>query len=261
MADFPAPPFAGETDDIIRSRMLDAVSPDFIKVEGDVVYDMLQPAALEIERAYNYLETQFGEAFPATATGEYLDALALDRTGLVRVEGESDDAFRVKVLAALATPPGAGSQRDFRAWLADVPGLGPVTAESTAPGEITVWVIADDHDIADAGLIADAQDVLDVKAPITATATAAGATLVRSGDLSISLTSATAAQVTTWTAAIEAYMATLEPGRDWRIETVLAEADIPPERYLEHNFAGAIGSPLTAATSETFRATSVTIVT
>lgn len=256
---FPPPPFAGETDDTIRTRMLDAVDPSFIRTEGDVIWDMLQPSALELERAYNYLETQFGEAFPATATGEYLDALALDRAGLVRLEGEDDDAFRVKLLAALATPPGAGSLRDYRTWLADVPGLGPINAVSTSPGTVDVYVIAADHSEPDAGLIADAQAVLDAQAPVSATVVADGAGLLLDGVFTITLTSATDAQKTTWATAVARYMATLAPGQDFRIATVLATAGIPAERYQTHNFATSMDAVVVANDNQTFRATSVVI--
>lgn len=239
--------------------MLDAIADSYSKTEGDIVYDFVQPVALEIERAYQELETMVGEVFPATATGEYLDALALQLTGLVRITGESDDAFRTKVLAALGAPAGAGSQRDYRTWLADVPGLGPVTAFSSGAGTVSVFVVADDHTVAGSPLVSDAQDVLDVVSPVTAAVTAVAASLSIDGPFTLTLTGSSAAQVTTWTAAVQAYFDSLHPGDSFNLYELLAQAEIPASRYVSHDFDGNDDVVITATAGQAFHASPVTI--
>lgn len=239
--------------------MLDAITDDYIKTEGDIVHDFVQPVALEIEQAYQELETMIGEVFPATASGEYLDALALQLTGLERIEGESDEDFRAKVLEALGAPAGAGSQRDYRTWLAGVEGLGPVTAFKSGTGTVSVFVVADDHTAAGSPLVAAAQAVLDVVSPVTATVTAVAATLVADGPFALTLTGSSAAQVTTWTAGVQAYFDALHPGDDFNIYELLASAGIPASRYIDHDLDGDSSATIALSENNAIHASPITI--
>ncbi|KIQ93890.1 hypothetical protein LH47_02040 [Anoxybacillus thermarum] len=53
--------FEDQTFDVIMQRMLSRIPDDFDKRQGSVIWDMLAPAALELERAYQqlYLVTQW----------------------------------------------------------------------------------------------------------------------------------------------------------------------------------------------------------
>lgn len=256
---FPAPPFAGESDDSIRTRMLDAVADTFIKVEGDPIYDMLQPAALELERAYAEMETMVAEVFPATATGEYLDALALQYTGLERNTDETDADFRARVLDAMGAPAGAGTQRDYRAWLSGVAGIGPVTAVSTDPNEVTVYVLDEGHEAADAPLLADALSALNAVKPVSVTVLTAAPTLLLDGPFVLTLPGSSSSQRTEWTTLVTEYLDSIHPGTDFNIYALLGAAGIPESYYDSHDFDGNTTASVPAVGSESFHATTVTL--
>lgn len=259
MSDIPTPPFAGETAETVLERMLDAVDDGFIKVEGDVIYDMLAPAALEIEKVYQELETYMGEVFPATASGAYLDALALQLTGLTRLTDETDESFRTKVLAALVTPSGAGTEADYRRWLADVAGLGKMQVKNTGTNEVTVYGLATDHTAAAVGVVADMQAALDASSPITVDAIAATTTIAISGAFQLTLTSATAAEIATWEPLIETYLDDLIPGEDFNVYALMGYAAIPTARYDSLDFNGTTTDTIAVADGSALKATSVEV--
>lgn len=234
----PPPPYAGETEDTIRDRMLDAVDDSFIKTEGDVIYDMLQPAAMELARTYMELEAAQLMSFPATATGAYLDALALQFTGLERTTDETDASFRVRVLDAMAAPPGAGTVRDFRTWVSAVAGTGPIEVVNEGAGAVTVYVIADDHTVADGTLLGLVQNALDTHQPVSCTATATAADIFIDGDFTLLLRSVTSAQAFAYQEAVQSYFDGLAPGDDFNIYALLAAVGIPTSNYVSHNLDG-----------------------
>lgn len=143
MSDLPDPPFADEDEASIRDRMLTSVDPAFNTDEGDLVYDMLTPAAIELDLAYDAMEIALGEAFITTATGAFLDALALQLTGLTRATvDETDDSYRSRALAVATTVQGSGTAADYKTWALGYTGIGFVTVEPAWSGAGTVRVLA-----------------------------------------------------------------------------------------------------------------------
>lgn len=255
MTDIPPPPFAGTTAEQVLTRMLDGVDDAFIKTEGDIIHDMLAPPALEIERVYAELEGQMEQVFPATATGDYLTAHAEAR-GLERLTGESDDALRARLLAALRSPMGAGSVADYRRWLGDVPDLAPIQVVNEGSGALSVYVRYADMTTADSPLLAAVQAVLDAEAPATATATATAATQT-SAPFYLTLTSYSAAQQAAWTEGVWRYWRSLAPGDDFNIYNLLIFAGIPVERYVEHAVDSNTAATIARSDGATFRITEV----
>lgn len=78
--------FEEETFEAIMERMLARMPNNISKEEGDVVYDLLAPAALELESAYATLDVIFDLAFADTTYGEYLDRRVAEQ-GLERKSG------------------------------------------------------------------------------------------------------------------------------------------------------------------------------
>lgn len=60
----------------ILKNMLNNVNNEYDKSEGNIFYDNLAPASIEIEKIYETLEYIFLNSFAETATGMYLDNIA-----------------------------------------------------------------------------------------------------------------------------------------------------------------------------------------
>lgn len=75
--------YESETFDTIMERMLARISDDIDKRQGSVVYDMLAPAAIELEQAYMEMDNVLNLGFADTTYGEYLDRRAAEQ-GLTR---------------------------------------------------------------------------------------------------------------------------------------------------------------------------------
>lgn len=237
MSDIPPPPFAGETAQTVLTRMLDTVDDALIKTEGDIIHDMLAPAALELERAYGELEGQMLQVFPATATSTYLDALALTYGGgMERLEGETDDQLRARLLDTMATPAGAGSASDYKRWLAPLTELGPSSAANMGSGNVNVYIRQYAHDAvnATAPQIAAAQAIVDDRRPITANNVFVAAATMVPENFAIGLTSFTQGELDSWTEGIKSYFRSLAPGDSFTIDGLLATAGIPVSRYSWH---------------------------
>lgn len=83
------------TEDIVKSRMLDNVGSDLDKREGSFVYDAISPASIEVALAYIALDQVLQLGFAETSSGDYLKMRAHEH-------GVEERA------ATCATGPGAG---------------------------------------------------------------------------------------------------------------------------------------------------------
>lgn len=77
------PLYTDETFDTIMERMLARLPDDIDKREGSVVYDLLAPAAVELEQAYMEMDNVLNIGFIDTTYGEYIDRRAAEQ-GLTR---------------------------------------------------------------------------------------------------------------------------------------------------------------------------------
>jgi uncharacterized phage protein gp47/JayE len=75
--------YESETFDTIMERMLARLPDDIDKSEGSPIYDMLAPAAIELEQAYMEMDNVLNLGFADTTYGEYLDRRAAEQ-GLTR---------------------------------------------------------------------------------------------------------------------------------------------------------------------------------
>lgn len=171
----PDPPFAVETEVTIRERMMTAVDPAFNLDPGDFVYDMLTPAAIEIDRLYDAMQIFMGEAFIATASGAYLDALGEQLGALARLTGEADETYRARLLARLGAPVGAGNAADYSVWAYETGLVGFVTVLPVwaGAGTVKVLVATTGRSAVSGGDLTTIATYIGTKAPIGATVTVA----------------------------------------------------------------------------------------
>lgn len=230
----PDPPFSGETEISIRERMLDAVDTTFNKAEGDIVYDMLTPTAMELEQVYDSLEESLRQSFVQTAEADFLDLLGVQLTGLTRLNGETDTAYRRRLLIRLSAPRGAGNIADYKTWaLEAMPAGSFVGVEPLWAGDGTVRVLlADDaRAAATADQISTVAAYLATKAPVGAVVTVAAITIA-TVPMAITVVLAPGFANTTifqaeLTAALQEYIDTLAPGDDViRAELIAAAMDV-----------------------------------
>lgn len=177
--DLPDPPFAAETEDTIRARMLTWVSDSLSKDQGDIVWDMLTPAAIEIDRLYDQIEFTVEQCFAATATGTYLDALGQMYAGMARDVDEPDDAYRNRLLTRIQAPVGAGSDADYRTWALEAHGdiaFAGVEPLWAGPNTVRVLVAQANRTAATATQLAAVDDHLSTLAPLGSAVTVASAT-------------------------------------------------------------------------------------
>lgn len=104
---------------------------------------------------------------------------------------ESDDALRARVVGRMQAPPMGGSASDYVAWALAVPGVTRAWVFPLAggPGTVTVRFVRDGDAsiIPSAGEVADVQDYIDERRPVTATVTvAAPSALALNPNISIS---------------------------------------------------------------------------
>ena len=186
--DSPISPFAAETTSTVLSRMLASVNASFNRDPGDVIYDLLVPAATETARIYDGLDAAFQQLFISTATGANLTLLASQLFGMSRIASEPDASLRSRLQIRAALPRSGGNEADWIGWALEVPGVA-WAGVTEAAGVITVYVAPDRETLVPTGspFLATTDAYLQSKKP-------AGAVLLVAGltpwfiDISLSLT-------------------------------------------------------------------------
>lgn len=89
-------------------------------------------------------------------------------------DAETDDALRARLLARIRKPPQGGAAADYLAWALEVPGVTRAWVFSAQAGEVDLFFVrdADLSPIPDAAEVADVQDWIDARRPVTALFTA-----------------------------------------------------------------------------------------
>lgn len=82
---------------------------------------------------------QFASSPPNVATNATVTGSAV-----VGAEGESEDVYRARVLRRYQRRPQGGAYADYQAWGTEVPGIRNVFPYTGAPGEVDVYVEAED---------------------------------------------------------------------------------------------------------------------
>lgn len=145
-------------------------------------------------------------------------------------EVETDDAYRVRLLLAWASPKGGGNQADYQRWGLDEPGVGHVTVQPNWDGAGTVrLVITDKENNPSSGTVVDSlQARLDPdpgeglgQAPVGAVVTVAtptqvpvdvSATVTFSSGFNLDGSGGAIASEDALDEALAAYINTLDPG-------------------------------------------------
>ncbi|EJL22476.1 baseplate J/gp47 family protein, partial [Brevibacillus sp. BC25] len=127
--DKPEMPILRETPDQIYQRMANRMAliaqqrgetPPATE-EGEIFYDLGYPIAEEISDQQQLFEYGFLQRFLPWADGEFLDATGVF-FGLSRNEGETDDAYRQRLIDRARTEEGDGRRQDYERWARNVGG-------------------------------------------------------------------------------------------------------------------------------------------
>ncbi|MFC8689275.1 baseplate J/gp47 family protein [Brevibacillus porteri] len=86
-----------------------------------IFYDLGYPIAEEISDQQQLFEYGFLQRFLPLADGEFLDATGVF-FGLSRNEGETDDAYRQRLIDRARTEEGDGRRQDYERWARNVDG-------------------------------------------------------------------------------------------------------------------------------------------
>lgn len=147
----PKMPILRETSDQIYQRMANRMTllanqrgdtPPATE-EGEIFYDLLYPLAEEISEQQQLLEYAFLQGFIPWADGEFLDAMGVF-FGISRIDGESDDAFRQRLIDRARTDEGDGRRQDYERWARNVEGVGGAIAIEKARHDLSIDVYITD---------------------------------------------------------------------------------------------------------------------
>lgn len=145
--------------------------------EGTFAGDVLRACADGMAQLWSMdIDGLERRAFVATAVGEWLTRVCADR-GVLRQEGESDEALRARALERLARRPASGSADDYRIWCESVEGVLRAKVFPMARGRGTVDIVV----VGKGGLspfrnvLDAAQAVVDRERPVGADALVLGA--------------------------------------------------------------------------------------
>mgnify|MGYP001363809008 CR=1 FL=1 len=111
--------------------------------EGELFYDLLYPLAMEISEQQQLFEYGFLQRFLPWADREFLDANGVF-FGLPRLEGETDEQYRARLIERARTEEGDGRRIDYERWARDVEGVGGAKAIEKARHDLSIDVYITD---------------------------------------------------------------------------------------------------------------------
>lgn len=157
----------------ILQRMQDALQSDANRLQGGFCMDNLQAVAEELAR-FRAMIIEYGvdQSMLDTAEGEYLDRKAIEYNE-TRLEGEEDDAFRLRILNKIRQPIMSGNANHYVYWAMSVPGVGAARCIPVwdGPGTVKVVILSAAMAEPDDALIAAVQDYIETQRPIGASVT------------------------------------------------------------------------------------------
>ncbi|MED4749958.1 baseplate J/gp47 family protein [Brevibacillus choshinensis] len=111
--------------------------------EGEIFYDFEYPIALEISEQQQLFEYGFLQRFLPWADSEFLDAIGVF-FGLPRNTGETDDAFRQRLIDRARSDEGDGRRQDYERWARDIDGVGGAVAIEKSRHDLSIDVYITD---------------------------------------------------------------------------------------------------------------------
>ena len=163
----------------ILLRMRESLKSDANKLEGGFCMDNLQAVAEEMARMDAMEVSPIADrVLLDTAEGEYLDRRALDYNE-TRLDGESDDAFRARLLEKIRRPITSGNRNQYIYWAKQVSGVGAAKclgAEVCGAGQVRVIVLSDTLSEPDGGVLETVREHIGTERIIGAQVTVAAAT-------------------------------------------------------------------------------------
>lgn len=160
------------TKDAILQRLIAAYSGPGSTDEGTFSGDVLRACADAMAQLWSMeIDGLERRAFVSSAVGDWLSAVCADR-GVIRRDGESDEALRARALSLLASLPASGNVGHYAEWCSAVDGILRVKVLPLHRGSGTVDVIAVgvDGKAPDGTLLSETQTVVDAQRPIGADA-------------------------------------------------------------------------------------------
>lgn len=171
----------------ILARLMDGLQSDANRLQGGFCTDNLQAVAEELARyRAMILEYAVEQTMLDTAEGEYLDRKAVEYNE-ARLDGETDDAFRARLLDKIRQPITSGNANHYVYWARQVPGVGAARCIPVwgGPGTVKVVILSAAMTEPDDALIAAVQSYIETQRPIGASVTVSKAMPV---DVTISVT-------------------------------------------------------------------------
>lgn len=176
----------------ILTRLKAALKDDVNKVEGGFCMDNIQAVAEEMARIVRMeVATIPDHVLLDTAEGEYLDRKALDYNE-VRLEGETDDAFRARIFQKIQNPLTSGNKNHYIYWAKSVTNIGDAKCIPcwNGPGTVKVIVISLQKDVPGEEDLQAVRDYIEENRPVGAAVTVVAATpILVSIDATISMES------------------------------------------------------------------------
>lgn len=157
--------------DSILNRLKAGIGNKITTIEGSFCGDILCSVANELAKFYAVdIETVYEKAFVCSAKGQWLDNAA-GNWGIERIEGESDEMMRERVLSKLKNQASSGNIEDYKTWAKSVEGVRAAQIVPKSGGNVFVYIMADDGQAQ--SVMERTKALIESKRPIGATVTVA----------------------------------------------------------------------------------------
>lgn len=164
----------------ILRRIVAALQNPVSQIEGGFSMDNAQAVAQELARLVA-MEVQLipDRVLLDTAEGEYLDRKGLDYNEQ-RLEGESDTAYRARILQKIRTPLTSGNRNHYIYWAKKVSGVGDAKCLPlwNGPGTVKVIVLSDTMEVPTEATLQTVAAYIEEQRPVGAAVTVVAAVSV-----------------------------------------------------------------------------------
>ena len=152
----------------IVTRIRDRLQNLSSRMEGTWSMDNVQAVAQEMAMMVAMeVEVIPDRVLIDTAVDEYLDRKAKDY-GEVRLEGESDDAFRARILQKIQNPITSGNKNHYIYWAKQVKGVADAKCVERwdGPGTVKVIILSTQNEVPDDDLVSAVYHHIEEERPV-----------------------------------------------------------------------------------------------